>query len=80
MVGDIPETVFVEDAVCHPHDVLVLDGTVALGADLDHVGHDDEDLEDGKEMLENVSTHLAITARSFKMFNTLRIYGIFGEV
>ena len=41
MVGDIPETVFVEDAVCHPHDVLVLDGTVALRADLDHVGHRD---------------------------------------
>ena len=41
VVGDIPETVFVEDAVCHPHDVLVLDGTVALRADLDHVGHRD---------------------------------------
>ena len=69
-----------ENGVTNSHDVLVLDGTVALGADLDHVGHDDEDLEDGEEMLENVSIHFANTARSFKMFNTLRIYGIFGEV
>ena len=53
----IPETMFMEDGVTNPHDVLVLNGEVALAADLDHVGHDD-DLEDddGKEILENVST------------------------
>lgn len=28
-------------AVCDPHDVLVLDGTLALGADLNHVWHCD---------------------------------------
>ena len=28
-------------AVGHPHDVLVLDGTLALGADLHHVWHCD---------------------------------------
>ena len=53
----IPETMFMEDGVTNPHDVLVLYGEVALAADLDHVGHDD-DLEDddGEEILENVST------------------------
>jgi len=69
-----------EDGVTNPHDVLVLNGEVALAADLDHVGHDD-DLEDddGEEILENV-LNLAITARGFEIYNTQNVFIFGGDI
>jgi len=37
--GETSETLLMQDAVCDPHDILVFYGTIALGADLDHVWH-----------------------------------------
>jgi hypothetical protein len=37
--GEASEALLVENAVCDPHHILVFYGTIALGADLDHVWH-----------------------------------------
>ena len=37
--GETSETLLMQNAVCDPHDILVFYGTIALGADLDHVWH-----------------------------------------